>query len=879
MRFFSPRLILALLLIPGPIVGAAECGWEWCACKGQLARALLESPSGATGADPKYAPDREIDVSHVKLELDPDFRARSLDGVVTHWFSPIAKSLRELRLDAIDLEILEVKSSREIENWVAGETELTIAFVDPIPVDAETTIEIRYRVFPEHGWYFRTAEMGYPEGDDHFFTQGEPQRHSYWFPGYDYPNERFTSEVICRVPEGMTVLSNGRLVEEKTVNGVSSFHWKQEKEHVNYLISVVGGYFRHLEGTHGDLPLAFYTPPSYFAEAANSFRDTAKILPFFEKEIGHAYPWAKYYNVCVADFLAGGMENTSVTTLTTGTLFSDDSENLRSSHGLDAHEIAHQWFGNLVTCRDWSHLWLNEGFATYYTHLYEGEKNGLDAMRYDLFQDAQRLLENTDTRPIVWRGYSDPMEQFDYRAYPKGSWVLHMLRSAIGPELFRECIHTYLERNRNETVVTADLAEVFEDLTGRSWDRFFDQWVYHGGTPRVKVSYSWDQGRKQAKFRFEQVQKTGDRVMLFHLDVPIRMISEEGKTTEHVVELRGQAEDFYISLPGNPKIVRIDPDLTLLAKFDFQPSNPLLHAQLENADDMIGRLLATGQLGGRKDLASLDKLRSILEKDPFYGVRIEAARALAKTHTPEALERLISGMDQGDARVRQAVVVAIGKFFRPEALAVLKTVLEGEQNPLIVTEAVRALGKFPNEEVESVLVEALARESYQHQVADSVIDAIRLQGDPKHLALVQDHLSENSSRFRTRDLGSALDTLAFLARDEDPEERESIRDFLCTYLVDPRDSLRTAVIRALGTLGDPRSIPLLQTFVDAGNKGSSDFEAAESSIRKLNEDKKQAVEVKDLRREVTELQKGLREMQAKLETMEKQEAAKKESAQ
>jgi aminopeptidase N len=545
---------------------------------------------------------------------------------------------------------------------------------------------------------------------------------------------------------------------------------------------------------------------------------------------------------------------------------------------LDAHEIAHQWFGNLVTCKDWSHLWLNEGFATYYTHLYEGEKNGREAMQYGLFKDAQRLLDNTDTKPIVWRGYSDPMEQFDYRAYPKGSWVLHMIRSAIGPELYRECIHTYLERNRNENVVTSDLVEVFEDLTGRSWDRFFDQWVYHGGTPKVKVSYSWDQARKQAKVRLEQTQKTGDRVMLFHLDVPIRFISEEGNSIRRSAELRGKAEDFYFSLPSKPKIVRIDPDLTLLAKFEFQPSNPLLFAQLENADDMIGRLLATRQLGSRKDLASLDKLKTILEKDPFYGVRIEATKALAKAHTREALERLIAARNQEDARIRQEVVRAIGKFFRPDALAALKQILGEEENPLIVTEAVRALGKFPNDEVEEALVAALARESYQHQVADSVIDAIRLQGDPTHLKLVQDHLTENSSKFRTRDLGSALDTVAFLARNEEPEIRESIRDFLAAYLTDPRDSLRTSVIRALGTLSDPRSIAVLKTFVESGDRDSADYKAAESAIQKLNENKKQAVEVKDLRNEVLELQKGLREMKAKLETIEKQGAAKEKEA-
>lgn len=876
MRFLKHSLLLYLFFILGPPVAsplsAAQCGWEWCACKGKLGRHLLASPSGATGSHPKYAPDRKIDVSHVRLDLSPNFENRSLKGKVDLTFAPVAKPIDEVRLDSVDLDIEKVVATVPIESWDTSKSELIIHFEETVEAGTEVTVTVHYEVFPKHGWYFRTEAMGYPPGDDHFFTQGEPERHSHWFPGYDYPNERFTSEVICRVPEGMTVLSNGKLVNETTAGGVSTFHWLQDKEHVNYLISVVGGFFRHLEGTHGDLPLAFYTPPSYFAEAENSFRDTARILPFFEKEIGRAYPWDKYYNVCVADFLAGGMENTSVTTLTTGTLFSSESENLRSSHRLDAHEIAHQWFGNLVTCKDWSHLWLNEGFATYYTHLYEGEKNGEDAMRYGLYRDAQRLLSNSDTKPIVWRGYSDPMEQFDYRAYPKGSWVLHMLRSQLGEELFRECVHTYLERNLNDVVVTSDLAEVFEDKTGQSWDRFFDQWVYHGGTPKIKVSYSWDQGKKLAKVRLEQTQKTGDRVMQFHLDVPIRFIGEDGKSTYVLAELREKARDFAFSLPGKPKIVRIDPDLTLLAAFDFKPANALLFAQLENGDDIIGRILAAKQLGGRKDAASLMRLGSLLAKDPFYGVRIEAVNSLAKSQSLAGLEKLTEGEKQEDARVRKALVEAVAKFYRPEAFQYLKGVLESESNPLIVTEALEGLGKYPNEDVAPLLTKALSRESYQHAVAVSVIRALRIHGDPNHSELVEEHIKQNQSRFRTRDIGRALDTVAFLARNEPVQRKKTVREFLGDYLGDPRESLRPLVIDAFATLEDPAGIPVLSGIVSAGDKDSADYKAAIDAIESLNAEKKQADEVRDLRKEVLDLQREFSELNKKLEALEKQKS-------
>lgn len=876
-RRLLPCGLAALLALFLPGAGkSAECGWEWCACKGELARRLLATPSGSTSADPKYAPDRRIDVSHLKLELEPDFEQRSLTGISTLHFAPVGKALREVELDAVDLTIQEVTSSHEIEGWDNGGSHLTITFSKEVPVGEEGWVEIRYEAFPQHGWYYRTEAMGYPKGDDHFFTQGEPERHSHWFPGYDYPNERFTTEVICSVPAGMIVLSNGALVEEKTEDGLTTFHWKQEKEHVNYLISVVGGYFEKLEDTHGELDLAFYTPPSEFAVAENSFRDTSQILSFFEKEIGVGYPWAKYYNVCVADFLAGGMENTSVTTLTTRTLFSGASENIRTSHRLDAHEVAHQWFGNLVTCKDWSHLWLNEGFATYYTHLYEEEKSGRDAMLYGLYRDATNVLGNSDTKPIVWRGYSDPMQQFDYRAYPKGGWVLHMLRSQVGPELYRECIRTYLERNENQVVVTSDLAEVFEDLTGRSWDRFFDQWVFHGGEPKIKVSYQWDQVRKQAKVRLDQVQKIGGELMLFHLDVPVRFILEDGAIVTRTAKMRSKAEDFYFSLPGKPKIVRIDPDYTLLAEIDFKAPNPLLFAQLENAGDMIGRLFAVKQLGGRKDPASLDRLRGVLQRDPFHGVRIEAAKSLAKSHTPEALERLLASREQDDARVRQEVIRSIGKFYRPQAIEALREVIEGESNPLIVTEALSALGKFPRDEVSETLIAALGRDSYRHAIAVSAIGAIRTQADPTYLDPLQQHLAENEANFDARDFAAGLDALAYLARDSDEAKRESVRKFLARFITSPKEQLRPKAIASLATLGDREAIAPLQTFIEAGDKDSPEYKEAEKAIESLRAEKKQADEVRDLRKEVLSLQRSLQDLQKKVDTLSKQSEAEKE---
>ncbi|SVE09919.1 uncharacterized protein METZ01_LOCUS462773, partial [marine metagenome] len=249
---------------------------------------------------------------------------------------PIVTPLEELRLDAVDLRISKVTSGDKIAAWENTDQALIVTFEKPIPAGRQSKLKVFYEAEPVKGLYFRTPELGYDPKDTHLWTQGETIEARHWFPCFDSPNEFLTSTITCRVPKGMTVLSNGRKTSEKIdpETGLKAVTWKQEKPHVNYLISLVAGYFKRLQEKHGDLSMSFWTPPSDFANAANSFRHTKRCMKYFEKEIGVAYPWAKYDQICVQDFNWGGMENTSLTTLNTSTLFSEETENIRSSQGL-----------------------------------------------------------------------------------------------------------------------------------------------------------------------------------------------------------------------------------------------------------------------------------------------------------------------------------------------------------------------------------------------------------------------------------------------------------------------------------------------------------------------------------------------------------------
>ncbi|MCX6926727.1 MAG: M1 family metallopeptidase, partial [Verrucomicrobia bacterium] len=526
----------------------------------------------------KYAPDRTVQTVHLALDVTPDFKQRTIAASATLRFKAVMKPFQEITLDAVDLKVSSVTATEKIQAYQATDKQVIVTFAEPIAPDKEVTVTIVYTAEPTRGLYFRTPEMGYKDGDTHLFSQGEEIEARHWYPCLDTPNQQFTSEITCRVPEGMTAISNGRLVSEAKdpASGLMVIHWSQQKVHANYLITLVAGYFKKLEDKSHDLPLSFYTPPSEFREAASSFRDTKDMVEFFEEEIGIPYPWDKYAQVCVNDFVAGGMENTSATTLTDSTLFTDATENIRDSEGLISHELAHQWFGDLVTCKDWSHVWLNESFATYYETLYSAHKHGRDALLYELYQRARQITSMvSDTTPIVRRTYQEPSEMFGYLTYPKGGWVLHMLRCQLGESLYRRCIKMYLQRHQYGNVVTDDLRSVIEELSGRSFDQFFDQWLYHGRFPDLEVDYSWDEMAKLARVSVRQTQQVDQNVLLFNLPLPIRFQTQTG-AVDRVIQVTRKQEDFSFPMASAPKRVRVDPDYTLLAKIRFSVPQAML---------------------------------------------------------------------------------------------------------------------------------------------------------------------------------------------------------------------------------------------------------------------------------------------------------------
>ena len=828
--------------------------------------------SSIDSASQRYAPDRAVDIEQFDLDVTPDFKNRRVAGTATFTFRPILKPLGQLRLDAHDLEISNVTaSSSEIAAWQNTDRALIVTFSKPIAAGEQAKLTVTYEAEPKKGLYFRTPEMGYDPGDTHIWTQGESIEARHWFPCFDAPNEFFTSTMTCRVPEAMVVLSNGSKVSDSVDadSGLRVVKWSQDKPHVNYLITLVAGHFKRIEEKHGDLSMSFWTAPSDFANAANSFRYTKECMEYFEEEIGVPYPWAKYDQITVQDFHWGGMENTSQTTLNASTLFSSETENIRSSQGLMAHELAHQWFGDLVTCKDWSQLWLNEGFATYYTHLFAGHKDGIDEMRYGLYRDRKSLTgRGGDTTAMVNRKYNSPEEMFrkyGFMSYSKGSWVLHMLRSQLGPELFRKSVKTYLERHKHGNVVTEDLRSIIEETSGQSFDRFFDQYVFHAHHPELKISYAWDEKTKLAKLSVKQEQKVDANVLLFHVRLPVRF-TVDGQALDRSLHITKAAEDFYLRLAKAPSIVRIDPDVTLLAKLSFTPTTALLHAQLADESDALGRLQAVELMAKRKDKTTRDKLKHALQNDSFYAVRIAASKALRGIGNDDAFAALIASTDQPNAKVRRQVISDIASQYKPEALAALKQSLAKEKNPAIRARIINGLTGHNDKEARKLINQALDSESFRHQLADAAVSALRKQDIPANIAKIRAALENDGKKFTTNGYASGLRALGYLGRNQ--KKRTDIREFLVGHVNNPKRRVALASIDALGQLGDPRAIAVLEKFTGAAEDDPA-RKAAEQAVEKLRAGRKPVDDFKNLRRELTSLKQSNSKLIKELDDLKK----------
>jgi len=820
-----------------------------------------------------YGRGRPIDVKHIHLELRVDVVGESIAGTATHTLAPVAEPLSSIKFDAVGLTIesVQLDDGRALPFDASADT-LTMQLPEPAAPGVDFTLQIRYRVErPEKGIHFRTERMGYSAGDTQAWTQGEAEDARYWFPCFDAPHERTTTEITATVDDPFMAVSNGELLSKSkgTDPNTTAYHWRLDKPHTTYLVSLAVGHFIEIDDTRGGVPIYYYVLKHQEADARLSLGRTPDMMTFFNERLGYPYPWGRYSQVAVVDFIAGGMENTAITTLTERTIHDAAAHLTQSSDPLVAHELAHQWFGDLLTCRDWGNIWLNEAFATFLDAAWAEHDKGPDEYAHRMWDNANDAF-NVDPPgnrfATMRQHYAEPDSLFTARIYEKGAWILHMLRRELGEELFWRAVREYLQRFAFQSVETNDLLRVFEDVSGRGLERFFDQWVYKPGYPEFKVAHTWDGDKKVIKIHVEQIQKTDDGTPIFAVKTHMRFGVGETYRDEPI-EITGKEHTFYFALPEKPAYLRFDPEASVLKKLTFDRTKAELLAQLAHDKTLAGRYEACQALGKFKEKETADALRKALNEDPYWGVRARAIEALADMDHDAAREALLDGVSQSEARVRQATARALGGQRTDAARAALLSLAQDDPSPYVVAAAINSLATHRATEALSVLRAALDRTSHNEVIRAAALRALAALDGATSATLIAKQAQPDAPRASRRIAVEALGVAGQFATDKAP-----VRRALEPMLLDANRSIRREAASALSTLGDPQAIPGLES-ARAAAKENSEREALDRAIRALRDRNTAPEALGGLQNQLDALKKENESLKKRLDTLEEAKKA------
>lgn len=775
-----------------------------------------------TGADARrYPPDRRADLERMVLRIDiQDMNDLTAQARQTLSLTPISLPLSTLSLDAVDLDIQAVTMNGRSLPFSHDDSDLDISFDPPLPAGQSAAIEIRYAFTNPVDGLFWSPEL--PDWEDgrrpaQIHTQGQPETNSYWFPTHDSPNERLATELIVTVPEPYIVSGNGRLASKESSGGRTTFHWVQDKPHPAYLVSLIVGQFDVVDvaPAGSSIPMPVYVPKGLAHQVEQTYGMTAEMLDVMAQAWDEPYPWEQYAQLVVWNFLAGGMENTSATTMYDTAILDAKSLQDADLEGLIAHELGHQWFGDLITCNSWSDIWLNEGFATYTESIWFEHSDGYDAgylydtwrnMRSVSRRDVVRSESDAERPGMVSREYEHPDDVFRKTSnpYSKGASVLHMLRVRMGDDAFFTGLAEYVDRFKLDTVETADFRKIMEDVSGLSLEQFFEQWAHRPGTPDLKVRAKWSQSDSTLNLTVEQSQHIGPKAPAYAFDLPIH-IRSAGEDRTVVISVTGRKHERSIELPQEPTMVAVDPHLhVLMGAPDVDQPAARFITQLREGPTIPSRLDAAAALAEHDDADTVEALVAALnDSSEFHAVRQEAAETLGKLRQREPLAAALRA-NHSDARVRRSALVALASIEDPADLPLFAQIAGNEDESYAVrSSALGAVGDMGSREHLDLLLGALDDRSQHDQVRRAALSALASLDEPEGLDAALRYVSEN---YPARTRPAAISAVGKLASHDTDKAYAAISPLV----YDRYERARSAAVWALVDVEDERAVDFLR---------------------------------------------------------------------
>ncbi len=806
----------------------------------------------------------DYDMQHLSLEIHPDFAERSLRFVERLSIQPLAEHFRYLWLDSDGPQIDAIQDAQgHALRFEQKSAKLVIDLAREIPRGDKDTIVIRYHVTPRGGLVFVAADLAHPDVATSLWAAGEPNSNHYWLPIYDHPDDKLTADFTVWAPPGDWAIANGRLAgTERLADGSTEIHWAQEEPISSYLLTVYVSRWTRAsdEWRHVGLsvPVEYDVAPDESPELARiMYGRTPEMMDYFTSLTGVPYPWAKYNEVENPGFFAG-LENVSATEFPGDYPDNEDRANFefgarRGGVGL-AHELAHQWFGDLVTCRDWTDLWLNEGFATFMQYVWDEHANGRDRALLDLERSAAGYIESEkfNRRAIVPSTYDSPWDMFDATTYNKGGWAIRVLRGQLGDAEFRKAIHAYLTQYRAQPADTAEFEKIVERSAGRDLHEFFEQWFRAAGHPEFSVSWRWDRSKKAAIVRLAQTQagKPDQALYTGHMTVAAWV---KGARVTKTFALRARKETFELPLRARPRMVQIDPEHEWLKELSWEKSAAEWRYEAAHAPYAVDRIRALQALLKRPpkqsasaahadrdtrdgEAATLSKEKLVrfvsarARHDANLEVRSFALKQLALLDPAKARPLAMAWLKSLDAGIRlhglQAVMRLTEDALQPTDVARLRLLFERDAISQVRAAALDALLKFDPTHKAQDLEAALGMRSSGWSVESRALEAWAGQGAkalPVLKAWAAPTVAPGPREVAIRGLGKI--------GQGDPEALKLLRQALATA---PPYNVQTSAASALAALNDQASLEEIRRLRDQTWVGFFREEFAEAAAKLEN---------------------------------------------
>ncbi len=719
----------------------------------QLDEVLLESPQITERAYYHESPERINDLLHTKLDVSFDWNKKHLLGEATLDFKPYFHAQNSVLIDAKGFDIHQIalvsKEGQKTDlSYSYNDLQITVQLDRTYSRNETYSLYINYTAKPddlviEGGAAITDAKGLYfinPDGSEdkpmQIWTQGETESSSCWFPCIDKPNERCTQELAITVQEKYTTLSNGILTSSiSNPNGTRTDLWIQKQEHAPYLFMMAVGEFSITEDKWRDLDVNYYVEPKEEKHAQRIFGKTPEMMEFYSQLLGFDYPWEKYSQVIVRDYVSGAMENTTAV-IHGEFVYSDEREFIDDPNEMIiAHELFHHWFGDWVTCESWPNLPLNEGFATYGEYLWMEGKYSADEAAHYIHSDLKQYLSESTRKQVdhIRFDNENPNHMFDSHSYAKGGRILHMLRYSIGDDAFFNGLEHYLTEYANQAVEVHQLRLAMEQVSGQDLNWFFNQWFLASGHPQISVEQTIE--ANSVSLRISQNQSL-ETTPLYKIPVEIG-IYENGVIKRYAIELNKQAETFTFQTSREADLVVFDADHYLLAEISFDKTDEQWMYQLKNAPHYFDRMEAVDSLANSSNFAvQSDAVKSALN-DSFWAIKTQGLDYFEKVdpRTKGTLEGQLIELASTDKKsdVRAASVYSLSTFFDKDENTAsrehdkLYAKLVKDPSYIVAGEALRALQIVkPTEAYNLAKLEPIEVSS---ELKDAVLYTIAKNGD------------------------------------------------------------------------------------------------------------------------------------------------------